>query len=238
MLFHFKEFAVKQSASAMKVSTDGVLLGAWTPVGTGTRILDVGAGTGLLSLMLAQRTKSACIEAVEIDEAAYGECCENFWNSAWRHRLKAYFSSFQDFVSAAMTGTKGYDLIISNPPFYTANYKAPAAARHIARSAEALPFEVLLEGVSKLLVPLGYFSVIIPYAEEGYFIGLAADYGLYLQQGLHTKGSEYSAIKRSLLLFGKEAVQEPAFDTLTIEISRGEYTSAYQSLTKDFYLKF
>ena len=235
MLFRFKQFVIKQEAAAMKVGTDGVLLGAWTPLYAPSRILDVGAGTGLLSLMLAQRTTNATIEAIEIDEAAYNECCENLQNSPWAERLKAYHTSFQEFLSVG----KLYDLIISNPPFYTANYKAPAAARHIARSAEALPFDILLGGVSRLLASTGYFSVIIPYAEEESFIHFAAQYALYPVQGLRTQGTPDAPLKRSILLFSNTRTITPFVpQTLTIEMTRHNYTLAYKTLTKEFYLNF
>ena len=178
---------------------------------------------------------NATIEAIEIDEAAYNECCENLQNSPWAERLKAYHTSFQEFLSVG----KLYDLIISNPPFYTANYKAPAAARHIARSAEALPFDILLGGVSRLLASTGYFSVIIPYAEEESFIHLAAQYALYPVQGLRTQGTPDAPLKRSLLLFSNTRTITPFVpQTLTIEMTRHNYTLAYKTLTKEFYLNF
>ena len=162
MIFQFKEFSVKQEHSAMKISTDGVLLGAWAPVDDAASVLDIGAGTGLLSLMIAQRCDAPLIDAVEIDEAAYIECTDNFENSPWGDRLFCYHASFEELVAEIDTL---YDFIISNPPFYTADTQAPETARSTARSATALPFETLIEGVAQLLSDRGRFAVIIPYQE-------------------------------------------------------------------------
>ena len=223
MIFQFKEFSVKQEHSAMKISTDGVLLGAWAPVEDAASVLDIGAGTGLLSLMIAQRSDTPLIDAVEIDEAAYIECTENFENSPWGDRLFCYHASFEELVAEIDTL---YDFIISNPPFYTADTQAPETARSTARSAAALPFETLIEGVAQLLSDAGRFAVIIPYQAEASFIRLAL---------LRTKGTATAPLKRSLISFCR--TEQPYTPTeLIIEESRGVYTSAYKALTEDFYL--
>lgn len=232
MIFQFKEFSVKQEHSAMKISTDGVLLGAWAPVEDAASVLDIGAGTGLLSLMIAQRCDAPLIDAVEIDEAAYIECTDNFENSPWGDRLFCYHASFEELVTEIDTL---YDFIISNPPFYTADTQAPEIARSTARSAAALPFETLIEGVAQLLSDAGRFAVIIPYQEEASFIGLAADQGLYPHALLRTKGTATAPLKRSLISFCR--TEQPYTPTeLIIEESRGVYTPAYKALTEDFYL--
>lgn len=128
MAFQFKQFCVKQDQCAMKVGTDGVLLGAWTPLKTNPfSVLDIGAGTGLLSLMLAQRSFAEQIDALEIDESAYEQCVENFENSKWNDRLFCYHAAFDEFV-AEMESEEQYDLIVSNPPFYTTSYKSEKGA--------------------------------------------------------------------------------------------------------------
>ena len=233
MIFQFKEFSVKQEHSAMKISTDGVLLGAWAPIeDTAASVLDIGAGTGLLSLMIAQRSDAPLIDAVEIDEAAYIECTDNFENSPWGDRLFCYHASFEELVAEIDTL---YDFIISNPPFYTADTQAPETARSTARSAAALPFETLIEGVAQLLSDAGRFAVIIPYQEEASFIRLAAAQGLYPHALLRTKGTATAPLKRSLISFCR--TEQPYTPTeLIIEESRGVYTPAYKALTEDFYL--
>ena len=233
MIFKFKQFSVKQAQSAMKIGTDGVLLGAWTPFENPKSILDIGAGTGLLSLMLAQRSDAPVIDAVEIDEKAYIECTENFEESQWGDRLFCYHASFQEF---ALEIDEVYDLIISNPPFYTADYKTAEKARNTARFTDTLSFSELLEGVSQLLSDEGVFSVILPYSETEGFIALASGYGLFPQKVTHTRGNATAELKRSMLLLGRKELSSYPIDVLIIEKERKVYTEAYKSLTKDFYL--
>ncbi len=182
--------------------------------------------------MIAQRSDAPLIDAVEIDEAAYIECTDNFENSPWGDRLFCYHASFEELVAEIDTL---YDFIISNPPFYTADTQAPETARSTARSAAALPFEILIEGVAQLLSDRGHFAVIIPYQEEASFIRLAAAQGLYPHALLRTKGTTTAPLKRSLISFCR--TEQPYTPTeLIIEESRGVYTPAYKALTEDFYL--
>ena len=235
MTFQFKQFSVKQAQSAMKIGTDSVLLGAWTPIEQPESILDIGAGTGLLALMLAQRSEAMTIDAVEIDESAYIECTENFEASPWGDRLFCYHASFEEFFTEM---DETYDLIISNPPFYPTDYKTAEKARNTARFSDALPPEQLLEGVNRLLAVEGKFSVILPYTESERFITLAATFGLFPQQITHTRGNAQSELKRSMMLFAR--TPQPSYPThiLTIEKERGVYTEEYKALTKEFYLGF
>lgn len=236
MAFQFKQFSVNQEKSAMKVGTDGVLLGAWTPINNNPySVLDVGTGTGLIGLMLAQRSFAEQIDALEIDENAYEECVENFENSNWSDRLFCYHASFQEFVEE-MFEEEQYDLIVSNPPFYTAQYKSENAQRDLARFEDALPFEHLIQGASLLLSDTGIFSVIIPFSEEINFISIAKKFELFPSKITHIKGTPTSEVKRSLLCFSKqEAIIE--IDELIIETSRHIYTQEYSDLVKDFYIK-
>ena len=233
-MFKFKQFSVKQAQSAMKIGTDSVLLGAWTPLNHPQSILDIGAGTGLLALMLAQRCDALTIDAVEIDEQAYIECSENFEESPWGDRLFCYHASFEEFFTEM---DESYDLIISNPPFYSTNYKTPEKARNTARFSDALPSKQLLEGVSHLLAVEGYFSVILPYSESETFITLAATFGLFPQKITHTRGNEKSELKRSMMLFARKPLPSYPIHIFTIEKERGVYTDEYKELTKEFYLK-
>jgi tRNA1Val (adenine37-N6)-methyltransferase len=234
--FRFKKFTVEQEKCAMKIGTDGVLLGAWTSLEHQPfSILDIGTGTGVIALMLAQRSAAELIDALEIDEDAYEQAVENFENSDWGDRLFCYHAAFEEFVEE-MQDEEKYDLIVSNPPFYSADYSSGDAKRDQARFAEALPFEEILEGASLLLSKRGKFSVIIPASEEEKFLYLAADFRLFPQRITRVKGTPDSPIKRSLLeLSFLEA--KPVKDELTIETARHQYTSEYINLVKDFYLK-
>lgn len=233
-VFQFKQFAVNQDRCAMKIGTDGVLLGAWATVNHNPfSILDVGTGTGILSLMLAQRSFAETIEAIEIDDDAFEQAAENFENSPWSDRLFCYHAGFIEFVDEI---DDHYDLIISNPPFFSEDYKTDNTKRDLARFTDALPFEHLLYGCSKLLATKGKASFIIPFSEERNFITLASKYKLFATRITRVKGTPTSEIKRSLLEF---SFTETAIETneLIIEINRHEYTEDYINLTKDFYLK-
>ncbi|MDH3323327.1 MAG: methyltransferase [Flavobacteriaceae bacterium] len=218
----------------MKIGTDAVLLGAWTSLqNKPSSILDIGAGTGVLALILAQRSKAELIDAIEIDDNAYEQCVENFENAPWSDRLFCYHASLDEFSDEI---EEPYDLIISNPPFYSENYKTSSNQRDTARFSEALPFDQLLKSVSKLLSENGSFSVIIPFKEEQSFIVLASNFNLFPRRICHVKGHPNSEIKRSLLEFSlrkKDIITEQ----LTIETNRHQYTPEYINLTKDFYLK-
>jgi len=239
MTFTFKQFSVNQDRCAMKIGTDGVLLGAWTPlINDPYNVLDIGAGTGILSLMLAQRSNAApnnvgIIDAIEIDEDAYEQCVENFEASPWGDKLFCFHAGLDEFVDEP---EDEYDLIISNPPFYTDEYKSDNASRDLARFEDALPFEELIEAAALLLSDNGIFSVIIPYKEEERFVAMCKELDLFPLKITRVKGTPTSEIKRSLLAFCRME-QIPLIDELVIEISRHNYTPEYIELTKDFYLK-
>ena len=194
--FQFKQFTVNQDQCAMKIGTDGVLLGAWTSIELNPfSILDIGSGTGILSLMLAQRSNAEIIEALEIDDQAYEQCVDNFEQSPWNDRLFCYHASIDEFADEI---EDSYDLIICNPPFYSENYKTENPKRDLARFQDAMPFESLLNSVKVLLSEDGIFSVIIPYSEEQHFINLASEIGLFPKRITKVKGNTTSEIKRSL----------------------------------------
>ena len=232
--FTFKEFSVNQDRCAMKIGTDGVLLGAWATIDHNPfSILDIGTGTGILSLMLAQRSHAETIEAIEIDDAAFEQAAGNFEDSPWGDRLFCYHAGFNEFVEEI---DDKYDLIVSNPPFYSENYKTENPQRDMARFTDALPFEHLLHGTAKLLDDNGRASFIIPFSEEANFISLAEKMNLYPNRITRVKGTNTSEIKRSLLEF---SFTKTAIDSseLIIETSRHQYTEDYINLTKYFYLK-
>lgn len=232
--FQFKEFSVNQDQCAMKIGTDSVLLGAWTTLKNNPfSVLDIGAGTGVLSLMVAQRSRAQNIEAIEIDADAYEQCSENFENSSWSDRLFCYHASLLEFVEEV---EDEFDLIVCNPPFYSEDYKTNNKARDLARFSDAMPFEHLIYAVANLLSVNGIFSVIIPFKEAENIVDLSSKIGLFLNRSLHIKGNPESDIKRSLLEFSFKE-NETETSELIIENSRHQYTEDYINLTKDFYLK-
>ena len=232
--FQFKQFTVEQDKCAMKIGTDAVLLGAWCPVNSSIfSILDIGAGTGILSLMLAQRTNAQQIDAIEIEENAYEQCVLNFENSVWNDRLFCFHAGIDEFIEEP---EDEYDLIVSNPPFYTEDYKSENKERDLARFEEALPFNTLLEASDLLLSDNGILAVIIPYKEENKFSSLAKEFELYPFKITRVKGTENAEIKRSLMAFSR-IIQEVEIDQIVIENSRHNYTNEYISLTKEFYIK-
>ncbi len=242
--FQFKQFAVEQDRCAMKIGTDGVLLGAWTPlINNPFSILDIGAGTGIIALMLAQRSKAEQIDALEIDDEAYEQATDNFENSPWSDRLFCYHAGLDEFVEEPEDDpsdselAQQYDIIVSNPPFYTEDYKTENGQRDLARFADAMPFDELIEAADLLLSENGIFSVIIPYKEEENFIALANEYELYPLKITRVKGSPTTEIKRSLLAFTRKETPNFLIDELVIETARHVYTPEYIALTKDFYLK-
>ncbi|SFW48086.1 tRNA1(Val) (adenine(37)-N6)-methyltransferase [Cellulophaga fucicola] len=240
--FTFKQFTIAQDRCAMKIGTDGVLLGAWASVDHNPySILDIGSGTGIISLMLAQRSIADNIEAIELDDAAYEQCTENFEASTWADRLFCFHAGFDEFVDEYATDETDedelYDLIVSNPPFYAEDVTSGNEARDNARQNTSLPFNELLSGASKLLSKNGIFSTIIPFKEEEEFVKLAATFQLFTKRITRVKGNANAEVKRSLLEFTKKPSSNLKTEELVIEKGRHIYTEDYINLTKDFYLK-
>ena len=232
--FKFKEFEVHQDRCAMKIGTDGVLLGAWASLENNPSIiLDIGAGTGLIALQLAQRSRAENIDAIEIDDDAFEQCVKNFENSPWGDRLFCYHATAQEFASEI---EEKYDLIISNPPFYSEDFKPKIKARDIARFNDTLPFEQLIECAYNLLSEKGIFALILPRKDEASFIALASEVSLFPKRICRVRGNTASEEKRSLLEFSFRS-NETEITSLTIETARHQYTEEYQKLVKDFYLK-
>ncbi|MBI9059086.1 MAG: tRNA1(Val) (adenine(37)-N6)-methyltransferase [Labilibaculum sp.] len=234
--FEFKQFRIDQNGSAMKVGTDGVLLGAWADVSGATRILDIGTGTGIIAIMAAQRTHDhAIVDAVEIESSSYQQALSNFENSPWSSRLNAHHSSFQDFHKDQQVK---YDAIVSNPPYFLNGLNAKEEARTQARHADHLPFEELLEGAMKLLSEKGSLSVILPVEEGELFIRLARLTGFYLKRKVAVLPNPGKPAKRYLLEFSLQNCDLQISDFRVENGQRHVYSPEYIKLTKDFYLKF
>lgn len=234
-MFQFKQFTIQQDQCAMKIGTDGVLLGAWAPIENNPiSILDIGTGTGVIALMLSQRSTAEQIDALEIDSAAYEQAVDNFENSPWSDRLFCFHAGLDEFVEEP---EDEYDLIVSNPPFYSEDYKTESEQRDLARFQDALPFEDLIEAADLLLSENGIFSVIIPFKEEENFLALAKEMELYPLKITRVKGTPTTEIKRSLLAFSRNENSNFSTDELIIETARHIYTPEYIELTKEFYLK-
>ncbi|MGB5227913.1 MAG: methyltransferase [Eudoraea sp.] len=232
--FKFKQFTIYQDRCAMKIGTDGVLLGAWTNISNSPEsVLDIGAGTGIIGLMLAQRCYANTIDAIEIDEEAFEQCVENFEASPWSDRLFCYHASLDEFLDEI---DDKYDLIISNPPFYSEQVTSGNIARDQARQNSSLPFNLLLKGVSELLSKNGSFAIVVPFKEEKSILQQALKFELYPVRLLRVKGHPDSEVKRCLIEFHFKKT-EVLTNELIIEKSRHEFTEDYINLTKDFYLK-
>jgi len=228
-VFKFKEFSIIQEKSAMKVGTDGVLLGCWLSCEKANNILDIGCGTGLITLMIAQRNFKSNITGIEIDKIASKEAQLNISNSDWEERIGIKHISLQQFSPKLK-----FDLIVSNPPFFPQNKSHQS--RDIARHANSLSFDELMDNTAKLLSEKGIFSVIIPKDSEEYFCKISATHKLYCNRVCYIKGNDASDVKRVMMEFSsiKSIVLT---EHLTIEKSRHNYTSKYIQLCKDFYLK-
>ena len=229
-MFRFKQFTIHQDACAMKVGTDGVLLGALADVTAATHLLDIGTGTGLVALMLAQRNPSMSIDAIEIDSKAAKQAAENVAQSPWP-QIRVHCTALQTY-----TANQPYNLIVSNPPYFVNSLKAPKAARTTARHTDSLSFNELVEGVDRLLSPAGKFWVILPADEQTNFCQLAQEKGLYPYRLIHVHPRAEKPAKRIVMGFSRTQITAQQ-EHLTIEKEqRHQYTDAFAQLTAPFYL--
>jgi tRNA1Val (adenine37-N6)-methyltransferase len=234
--FQFKQFTIQQDQCAMKVCTDACVLGAWTNVDNADRILDVGTGTGLLSLMIAQRNTYAAIDAVEIEAEAFFQAGENVHKSPFKGRIQLYHEAIQDFESEHQ-----YDLIVTNPPFFQSDLRSPAQKVNQAHHAETLDFSELLHAIKRLLKPEGRFSVLLPVEEGAQFKALANEQDWQLKREMTLFHKPDKKPLRTLIEFQNQSspVQEVLTETLNIYEADGvTYDPKFRKLLKDFYLKF
>jgi len=240
--FQFKQFLVKQGRSAFKVGTDGVLLGAWASVENAGSILDVGTGTGLIAMMLAQRTAASIVDtgihivALEIDKESCEQAMDNVRMSPWNQRIKVINCSFQDYCETEHTM---FDLIVSNPPFFSDSRKPDKPGKEISRHDTLLGLGDMVPGVGKLLTPEGKFCVILPVEESNKMQKLAGENGLHPYRICRVSPNTNLPVKRNLLEFRRKPVETVEESEMAIERDRRhDYTDAYRELTRDFYLAF
>jgi len=234
--FKFKQFTIRQSACSMKVGTDGVLLGAWVAVeAAARRILDVGTGTGLIALMLAQRSPLAQVDAVEVDAAAASQARENAKSSPWAARLNIMHQDFNHFAGRA---TSRYDLLVSNPPYFSRSLTSPDSRRTAARHTGLLLHEDLIGGSLQLLSERGKLAVVMPCAEGNIFVAQAEKAGLHCNRKLHVAAKKGRPAMRLLMELSRSSAALDEQHLCIEDSALHSFTPEYQALTKEFYLKF
>lgn len=233
--FAFKQFTIKQDQCAMKVGTDAVLLGSWVVPNGSQQILDIGTGTGVIALMLAQKT-TAHIDAIDIDENAFLQARQNVMESNFAGKITVMHCTLQEY---SKTVEKKYNLIVTNPPYFEQSLKSTDEHRSFARHADVLPFEELIDGVLKLLDVKGKFCLILPTLEAEKFRIMAQKKGLFLSKLLRVKSNVKKDTDKRYLMQFEFTPTEFSEKTIAIEEEeRHQYTSDYIELTKDYYVNF
>jgi len=231
--FQFKQFRIEQGASAMKVGTDGVLLGSWSDCTAAKKILDIGTGTGLIALMLAQRGVAEIV-AVEIEKSSYLQACQNIENSQWSERISVHH---EDFLNPSMA-RKDYDLIVSNPPFFANAKVSMNASRTLARHDHSLPLSSLIERSVKLLSSKGKICVIVPASRKADLEAIASVCDMYPAKYLMVRPKPQRNIERILVELKRGSGKTEVGELLIETEKRGEYSREYKKLTETFYLNF
>ena len=237
-LFQFKDFVIDQSGAPMKIGTDGILLGAWTIPGSARNILDIGVGTGLIALMMAQSSiKDSIIDGVEIDENSFNIALKNTKASPWNDRINIFHTSVQDYL---YDSDKKYDLIVSNPPFFSGGTFSDSHDRTNVRHTTKLSHGDLLQSVRGLLSPTGKFTMILPRIEGLRFLEMASSYGLYCSKKVRVHPHPMRSVERLLLAFTKDAKQEMICEDFYIQNDEtpNNYSTEFIELTQAFYLNF
>ena len=227
--FSFRQFSISQDRCAMKVGTDGVLLGAWAP--GGQRILDVGTGTSLIALMMAQRFPTSHVVGIDVDDEACLQAAENVENSPFSDRVKIVKSSLQEFLVE-----ESFDAIVSNPPYFVNSLKNPDARRTLARHTDSLSFDDLFRGVGRLLSEYGVFSIIIPTDALEQMLLNACHYGFYVSRQVAVKTVERKLPKRYLLSFRRQPTECVVKEIKVMTDSEGSRSAWFDALTREFYL--
>lgn len=231
--FEFKQFTIYQDGSAMKVGTDGVLLGAWANTDGKKNILDIGTGTGLIAIMAAQRNSEAMIDAIEIDPESGKQAEENVERTEWSNRINIIVSSLQDFVPE-----KKYDLIVSNPPFFNNSTKAAGKQRTDARHTYSLPHTDLIIFAKEYLSEEGILSVVLPVIEGEVLIDFAIKNGIFCSRKTFVVPKPGSQPKRLLIEFSRQKCETKEEYFTSETETRHVYTEEYKELTKEFYIAF
>ncbi len=229
--FEFKQFTIWHDRCAMKVGTDGVLLGAWANIERVEKILDIGTGTGVISLMLTQRNAQAIIDAIEIDEAAFLQAKRNVLNSKWANRVNVICCDFKKYTSDVK-----YDLIVSNPPYFVDALRCPNKQRSLARHVGDLNYESLFGYSSKFLSQSGTIDIIIPAESEKYIMNIAWRHKLFPIQKLRVYSKVGKPCRRILFSFSFQE-KKCKEENLYIKLNDNQFSNEYSSLTRDFYLK-
>jgi len=242
-IFHFKQFSVKQHPSVFRINTDGCLLGAVISKQSQThqatnkethRILDIGTGTGVVALMLAQNCKGQ-IDAIDINSKAVELASYNFLKSKWYERLHSFHADLANFTAK---DKNGYHCIVSNPPFFSNSLKSPNQLRNQSKHNDILSLENLCDCTSQLLLKNGLFYIILPPKEATHFIKISKDKKLYLQLKIHVKSVIHKRVFRNILIFSKINTGNLEEKTIILQEKNGEYTREYKALIKDFFLYF
>ncbi len=231
--FYFKQFVIHQERCTMKIGTDGVLLGAWVDVSGVATALDIGTGTGVIAIMLAQRNQVAQIHAVEVDQNAFEQAAENMANTPWYARLTVFHQAVQQYATS--TDNK-YDLIVSNPPFFTGGTFSQYQEKNSVRHTVKLPHGDLLSAVRTLLRDTGRFCVVLPYIEGLRFEELAKHYNLYCTKITEVHPKKEKPIERLLMQFEKEEKPQEKTQLIIQHDNAHEWTESYKALTGAFYL--
>lgn len=231
--FRFKQFDIHQSRSVMRVGTDAVLLASWADLTNAGHILDVGAGTGVIALMCAQKNAQAYVEAIEIHEGSAEDARANFENSPWKDRLKMHEGDFLKIVSR-----EKFDFIISNPPYFTDSLRAADPSRNAARHDDSLPADAFLKQSKSLLSADGQIALIIPKNQLARWIDEASRFGFRPLKICHVFTLAHKDATRVMLTLSPANLEEPVMESILIEKSPGEFSEAYKQLTSQFYTKW
>jgi len=231
--FRMKAFTIQQDRCAMKVGTDAILLGVWAMAEAPCSILDIGTGSGILALMLAQRFPEAHVHAVDIDESACGQAADNFARSPFAPRISLHCTAIQEFAA-----DDRFDLIVCNPPYFSNSLKSKGAARNMARHNDALPLDELAVSIDRLLAGSGRCCLILPPDVSDAFGTVAGEHRLFCEQKCLVRPTPDSLVKRHLLAFTRQASRTVAPTTeLIVETSRHQYSDDYRRLAQPFLLK-